>query len=159
MEKKEFLNFLKGYFKSHGFEKGKGNRYYRNSLEHEFLCEIFFYKSLYGDFYYFDCKFFLGAFKKPYIINRESHQTYTPYVGTRFVFDDKSCPAFCKYSEYSQEYFEKMLDENMNRIVHAPFFMGKKYLRENYASPQTEKKIYLTFLSEERVLPLLLDET
>ena len=149
MEKKEFLNFLKGYFKSHGFEKGKGNRYYKNSLEHEFLCEIFFYKSLYGDVYYFDYSFFLGKFEKPYVIKRENDATYTPHVYMRFVFDDKDCAAFCKYLEYSEEYFKKMLDENMERVIFPPLVEGKKYLRENFGT------LYVALVAKERSTALL----
>ena len=152
MEKKEFLDFLKGYFKSHGFEKGKGNRYYKNSIEKGFLCEIDIFKSNHGDFYYLEYAFYLGKFHKPYVLDWGCDETCTPFVFRRFVFDDENCASFCNYLEYSKEYFKKMLDENMARAIFPPFVEGKKYLRENLGI------LYRNFLPEERVLPLLLDE-
>ncbi|MBE6655959.1 MAG: hypothetical protein E7609_03680 [Ruminococcaceae bacterium] len=151
MEKKEFLNFLKGYFKSHGFEKGKGNRYYKNSVENEFLCEIDVFKSNYGDFYYLEYAFYLGKFEKPYVLDHSSDKTCTPFIFNRFIFDDTDCAAFCNYLKYSEEHFKKMLDENMERAISPPFATGKKYLQENLGT------LYRNFLPAERVLPLLFD--
>ena len=151
MEKKEFLNFLKNYFKFHGFEKGKGSRYYKNNTENKFLCEVDIFKSNYGDFYYVECAFYLGEFERPYVLDHGQDATCTPFIFKRFVFDDKNCASFCNYLEYSEEHLRKMLDENMERLIFPPFSVGKKYLRENLGT------LYRNFLPEERVLPLLYD--
>jgi len=114
MEKKEFLNFLKGYFKSHGFEKGKGNRYYKNSVENEFLCEIDVFKSNYGDFYYLEYAFYLGKFEKPYVLDHSSDKTCTPFIFNRFIFDDTDCAAFCNYLNIRKSILKKCLMKTWN---------------------------------------------
>ena len=145
MEIKEFKKFLNEYFRKHGFEKIK-NKFYRNG--NGFLCEIAVSRSCYGEFYYFDFHFFIGIFEKPYIIDKNSMQTYTPCVYSRFIFNNVQ-PSLCYYLNYDEEQLSNILDENMNKVIYPPFEVGKKFLLENFET------LYFTILDGEKIKNLL----
>ena len=147
MELDVFKKFLHKYLKEKGFEKIKSKYYLKGE---KFLCMIHFYRSYYGPTYYFDYYFFLGEFEKPYAINQESVETYTPYVGSRFYFTEKDKYS-CDYLDYDEEKLKVLLDKNFAERIIPPFEQGKKYLKEHFGT------LYTSFLLDERVVPFLED--
>lgn len=145
MDKREFKLFLKKYFNERGFEKIK-SKFYRNG--NGFLCEIDIGKSYYGEIYYFDYSFYIEDFQKPYAVNRESAETYPPYVGGRFYFTETDGYS-CAYLTYEQERLTTILDENMNIRIYPPFETGKNYLLDHFGS------LYSTFLNKDKIKQLL----
>ena len=145
MELDAFKKFLHKYFKEKGFEKIKSKYYLKSE---KFLCMIHFYRSYYGSTYYFDYYFFLGEFEKPYAINQESVETYTPYVGRRFYFTEKDTYS-CDYMEYNEEKLKVILDKNFTERIKPPFEEGKKYLLKYFGT------LYKSILPKEKVLPFL----
>ena len=109
---------------------------------------IHFYGSYYGPTYYFDYYFFLGEFEKPYEINQESVETYTPYVGSRFYFTEKDKYS-CDYLDYDEEKLKVLLDNNFKERIKPPFERGKQYLLDHFGT------LYTSFLDNEKVMPLL----
>jgi hypothetical protein len=130
MDNKEFRQITQTVFKANGFEKLK-NRYYRKGQG--FLCELQIQNSGYGSMAYVNFDFFLGEFEKPYIINRESGSTYTPFVGGRFYFGEKYGYS-CEYPKWSEDQLFHALLENMNSAILPPFDLGKQYLRDHYGT-------------------------
>lgn len=130
MDNKTFRGIALKVLKENGFEKNT-NRFYRNGQG--FLCEIYLQKSGYGSVVYVNYDFFLGDFKKPYVINRESGSTYTPFVGGRFYFGEKHGYS-CEYSNWNEEQLLGVLLVNMNKAILPPFSSGKQYLREHYGT-------------------------
>ena len=147
MELDEFKKFLHKYFKEKGFEKIK-SKYYLNG--EGFLCIIEIQRSYYGPTYYINYDFFLGKFEKPYSINRESVETYTPCVGGRFYFAEKHKYS-CDYLDYTEVELTKIFDGNFYEIIKPPFEQGKKYLKEHFGT------LYTSFFLDERILPFLED--
>ena len=147
MELDEFKKFLHKYFKEKGFEKIK-SKYYLNG--EGFLCIIEIQRSYYGPTYYINYDFFLGKFEKPYSINQESVETYTPYVGSRFYFTEKDKYS-CDYLDYDEEKLKVLLDKNFAERIIPPFEQGKKYLKELFGT------LYTSLLFDERVMPFLED--
>ena len=147
MELDLFKKFLQKYLKDKGFEKIKSKYYLKDE---KFLCMIHYYKSYYGSTYYFDYYFFLGEFEKPYIINQDNAQTYTPCVGRRFYFTEKDKYS-CDYLDYTEEQLKCLLDSNFKERIMPPFIEGKQYLLKNFGT------LYTTFLPQEKILPLLKD--
>lgn len=147
MELDVFKKFLHKYLKEKGFEKIKSKYYLKSE---KFLCMIHFYRSNYGPTYYFDYYFFLGEFEKPYAINQESVETYTPYVGSRFYFTEKDKYS-CDYLEYDAEKLKALLDKNFAERIIPPFEQGKKYLKEHFGT------LYTSLLFDERFMPFLED--
>lgn len=145
MELDTFKKLLHNYLKEKGFEKIK-SRYYLNGGK--FLCMIDLQKSYYGPTYYINYSFFLGRFEKPYCINQDSVETYTPYVGSRFYFAEK-LKYSCDYLEYSEDELTKVLDSNFNERIKPPFEEGKKYLLDNFGT------LYMSLLESEKIIPLL----
>lgn len=130
MDIKEFRTTTSRVLKQAGFEKIK-NRYYRKG--EGFLCEIYLQKSAYGAVFYVNFDFFLGEFEKPYVINRESGSTYTPFVGGRFYFGEKYGYS-CEYPSWSIEQLLIVFLDNMKNVILPPFNLGKQYLREHYGT-------------------------
>ena len=126
MEIKDFRNIAHKILKENNFEKVK-SRYYRPGQG--FLCEIYLQKSSYGSVFYINFDFFLGNFEKPYVINRDSAQTYTPHVEGRFYFGEKYGYA-CEYPHWEQEQLLTVFLENMRKVILPPFDVGKQYLRD-----------------------------
>ena len=147
MELDVFKKFLNKYLKEKGFEKIK-SKYYLNGKN--FLCVIDIQKSNYGPTYYINYSFYLGNFEKPYVINQESVETYTPYVGGRFYFAEKHKYS-CDYLEYTEEELIKIIEENFKERIIPPFIEGKQYLLKHFG------KLYTSFLLDERVIPFLKD--
>ena len=145
MELNVFKKFLHKYFKEKKFEKIKG-KYYLNS--EYFLCAIEIQKSSYGPTFYINYDFFLGKFEKPYAINQESIETYTPYVGGRFYFSEKHKYS-CDYLDYEEDELLKIFDSNFYERIKLPFEEGKKYLLKHFGT------LYTSFLLDERVIPFL----
>ena len=148
MERKEFEDIVKNYFKSKGFEK-KGVRYFLNS--DDFLCEIYVQKSYYGAVFYLNYDFWLGKFEKPYVIDRGGVATRTPDVGYRFYFTENDGYS-CQYLNYNEEQLIEILNENFALRILPPFKEGKKYLLEHYGT------LYGSVLPEEKIRPLLLED-
>ena len=140
-----FKKFFHSYLKAKGFEKIK-NEYYMNGKE--FLCMIDLQRSSYGPTYYINYTFFLGEFEKPYVINTDSIETYTPYVGNRFYFAENNKYS-CDYLEYTEEELTSILDFNFNERVAPPFEKGKKYLLDNFGN------LYESHLKDEIIIPIL----
>ena len=130
MENKDFRKIAHKILIENGFERIK-NRYYRNG--EKFLCEIQLQKSGYGPMFYVNFDFLLGEFEKPYVINRESAFTYTPFVGGRFYFGEKYGYA-CEYPNWSEDQLETAFLENMEKAVLPPFKQGKQYLRDQFGT-------------------------
>lgn len=147
MELDVFKKFLHKYLKEKGFEKIK-SEYYLNG--EGFLCIIEIQRSYYGPTYYINYDFFLGKFEKPYSINRESVETYTPCVGGRFYFAEKHKYS-CDYLDYTEVELTKIFDGNFYERIKPPFEQGKKYLKEHFGT------LYTSFLLDERVVPFLED--
>lgn len=147
MELDVFKKFLNKYLKEKKFEKIK-SKYYLNG--EKFLCMIDIQKSCYGPTYYINYSFFLGKFEKPYAINQESVETYTPYVGSRFYFTDKHKYS-CDYLDYTEDELTKIFDSNFCERIIPPFNEGKKYLLKHFGT------LYTSFLLDERVMPYLKD--
>ena len=145
MELVEFKKQIHEYFKEHGFEKIK-NKYYKNSTS--FLCMIDMSRSYFGPEYFFDYYFFLGEFKKPYVINRSSFDTYTPCITGRLYFtEQESC--FCQYAIHNHSTLKRCLDKNFSELILPPFTYGVKYLSDNFG------KIYKTHLDENKIKSIL----
>ena len=147
MELDVFKKFLHKYLKEKGFEKIKTN-YYLNGKD--FLCMIDIQRSSYGPTYYINYSFFLGKFKKPYVINQESVKTYTPNVEGQFYFAEKNKYS-CDYLDYKEDEITKIFDSNFDERIKPPFEEGKKYLLKHFGT------LYSSFLPDERVMPLLED--
>lgn len=128
MENKAFRDIAHRVLKENGFEKIK-NRFYRKGKG--FLCEIYLQKSGYGSVAYVNFDFFLGEFEKPYVINRESGNTYTPFVGGRFYFGEKHGYS-CEYTHWNEDQLLCVFIENMDKAILPPFNLGKQYLRDHY---------------------------
>ena len=147
MEKNEFLRNAGIYFKRYGFEK-IGSRYYLNCSEKRLLCEVYLQKSSGNECFYVNFYFFIGCFQKPYNINRDSMDTYTPYVGFRFYFPEDGS-WWCHYPKYDQEKLFKCLEYNMQKLVIPPLTTGRKYLLDHF------KVEYYSILNDERIRQLL----
>lgn len=145
MELELFKKFLHKYLKEKSFEKIKSKYYLKSD---KFLCMIHFYRSYYGPTFYFDYYFFLGEFDKPYIINQDNAETYTPYVGSRFYFTEKDTYS-CNYLDYTEEELKELLDKNFKERINPPFILGKKYLLDYFGT------LYTTILNEEKIKELL----
>ena len=130
MENKAFQGIALKVLKENGFEKSK-NRFHRKGQG--FLCEIYLQKSRYGSVVYVNYDFFFGDFVKPYVINRESGSTYTPFVGGRFYFGEKHGYS-CEYPNWNEEQLLYVFIENMNKAILPPFTIGKQYLRDHYGT-------------------------
>lgn len=130
MENKTFRDITHKVLKGNGFEKIK-NKFYRNG--NGFLCEIYLQKSGCGPVVYVNFDFFLGEFEKPYVINRESGSSYTPFVGGRFYFGEKYGYS-CEYPNWSENQLLGVFMENMNKVILPPFNLGKQYLRNHYGT-------------------------
>ncbi len=141
MEKNEFKEYIKKYLYQHGFEKIK-NKFYRK--EKDFVCVIWVFKSIYGEYYHFDINFFIGSFDKPYVFIQKSGHEYTPSVYPKtFV---------CEYLKYDEEQLLVTLEEQMNNVILPPFELGKKYLLDNFGT------MYRTVLVDEKSVKKLLSE-
>ncbi len=127
---KDFRKFVKGYFKSKGFE-AKGIHFYKNCPEHHFLCEISMDKSYFGETFYFHILFCLGDFEKPYKISHS--RPITPWVERRFRFKkDDRILSQCDYLEFSYDEVESNFDVNMDESIYPAFESGRKFLIDNY---------------------------
>lgn len=148
MENKEFKAILHRILKDNGFEKIK-NKYYR--LGDGFLCEIYLQKSYYDSVFYVNFDFYLGEFKKPYVINRTDVKEYTPSVDGRFSFGKGKYG--CEYLLWAPEQLMPVLLENMQRVISPPFDIGIQYLREHYG------KIYVSSLTPRKAEEILINGT
>ena len=149
MELSAFKKHFQNYFQEKGFEKIK-NKYYLK--DEQFVCVIDMQRSYYGPTYYINCLFFIGKFEKPYAINQDSIETYTPFVESRFYFSEKHKYS-CDYLDYTEEELTRIFDDNYSKIIKPPFEEGKKYFLEHF------RTLYTTFLRDERIRPFLENET
>ena len=117
MEIKELRKYLHKYLRANGFEKIKSKYYLKSD---DFLCMIHFYSSYYSQSMYFDYYFFIGNFSKPYEINQDNAETYTPYVGSRFYFTEVDTYS-CDYPKYSETQLFEHLEENFKKRIRPPF--------------------------------------
>ena len=146
MDKKQFLDFCKREFESHGFVRQK-KVFYR--LGNNLLCEVDLQASIYGKAYYVNFCFFLDNFE-----NAKVFPTYyeSDIDGRIRVMTKKSrtlqgelyMTSLIEYEDYNEEDLKPYFDKDFEERILPPLQYGRSYILENL-----NKKYFLTLHPEE----------
>lgn len=146
MDKKQFLDFCKREFESHGFVRQK-KAFYR--LGNNLLCEVDLQASIYGKAYYVNFCFFLDNFE-----NAKVFPTYyeSDIDGRIRVMTKKSrtlqgelyMTSLIEYEDYNEEDLKPYFDKDFEERILPPLQYGRSYILENL-----NKKYFLTLHQEE----------
>ena len=147
MDKKQFKEFCKKEFKSHGFRKQRKVFYLSG---HDLLCGIDLQKSNYGEIYYVNYYYFLGDFSN--ITEYPTH--YESDIQGRIIVMSKTQTfqgkhfetAQVEYEEYTEEELKPFFDMEFKSKILPPIEQGKKYILDNLG------KLYFLTLNQEEVL-------
>ena len=146
MDKKQFLDFCKREFESHGFVRQK-KAFYR--LGNNLLCGIDLQASLYGKAYYVDYYFFLDNFENAKVFPTHYESDIEGRIGvmtktSRTLQGKLYITPLIKYEEYAEEDLKPYFDKDFEEEILPPLQYGRSYILENL-----NKKYFLTLHQEE----------
>ncbi len=146
MDKKQFKEFCKNEFETHGFIKKK-NMFYL--FGHDLLCGIDLQKSNYSNVYYINYYFFIGNYKNTnkYPIYCESDiQGRIVVMSKKQTYQGKTfATAQIEYEEYTEQELKILIDAEFEKKILPPINIGKKFIYDNL------NRLYFLNLNQEEV--------
>ena len=150
MEKKQFKEFCKKEFEARGFKKQK-NVFYL--VGHDLLCGVDLQKSDYGEMYYINYFYFIGAFENitDYPPRCESDiEGRIVVMSRRQTFQGKPfMTAQVEYEAYTEDELRPYFDRVFENEILPPVNYGKSFILDNLG------KIYFLTLHPEEVMKKL----
>ena len=150
MDKKQFKEFCQNEFKARGFKKQRNVFYLAG---HDLLCGIDLQKSNYGDVYYVNYFYFIGAFKNitdyptPYESDIEGRITV---MSRKSTFQGKQfMTALIEYGEYTEEELRPFFERALEEEILPPVNRGKSFILDNLGT------IFFLTMHQEEVMQKL----